>query len=351
MNLYASYRALLGNAIAALSAAIEIYNKPRISYREECSVILLINAWELLLKAMLSKNRRRIYYPKLRNKPYRTYSIDDALKKVEPLFPSSVDYLPTAHNIRLLKRYRDNAIHFYNDSAFDTVLYSLAQTAIVNFRDVVVAVFDRDVVNEITVSLLPLSVAPPVDPIQFLAPIASKRGSSIGAKELTDSLVSMVQETENRGFDAGRLLTVFDVHLTSLKKVSSADLVVGIDGSRVGRGRMVVHKTQDPNITHPLRECDIISGRNGSGNSGLGLIIGGRPLTQHPFRALTWKYNAKENRQYCWEDKSGQVTRYSHDYISFLRRLSAEAVDVAISEHKAWMKERARQKRSGANRD
>lgn len=42
INLRGSYRALLGNAIEALSAAVEIYNKPKISYREECSIILLI---------------------------------------------------------------------------------------------------------------------------------------------------------------------------------------------------------------------------------------------------------------------------------------------------------------------
>ncbi|WP_230851072.1 DUF3644 domain-containing protein, partial [Ralstonia solanacearum] len=36
---------------AALTAAIEIYNKPSFPYREESFAILAINAWELLLKA------------------------------------------------------------------------------------------------------------------------------------------------------------------------------------------------------------------------------------------------------------------------------------------------------------
>ena len=42
---YASYRRLLGNSKAALTAAIEICNKPNMDYREECFVILLVNAW------------------------------------------------------------------------------------------------------------------------------------------------------------------------------------------------------------------------------------------------------------------------------------------------------------------
>lgn len=30
-----------------MPAAIEIYNKPQIAYRDECFVILILNAWEL----------------------------------------------------------------------------------------------------------------------------------------------------------------------------------------------------------------------------------------------------------------------------------------------------------------
>ena len=62
MNYFGSQRKLLGNSIEAIMAAVEIYNKPAIEYREECFVILLINAWELFLKAVLSKNRKSIYY-------------------------------------------------------------------------------------------------------------------------------------------------------------------------------------------------------------------------------------------------------------------------------------------------
>ena len=57
MNYRGSYKKLLGNSRAALVAAIEIYNKPMFEYRDECTVILLLNAWELLTKAILSKEQ------------------------------------------------------------------------------------------------------------------------------------------------------------------------------------------------------------------------------------------------------------------------------------------------------
>jgi hypothetical protein len=42
---------MLAKAEAALLAAIEIYNKPDFKYREETFAILMLNAWELLIKA------------------------------------------------------------------------------------------------------------------------------------------------------------------------------------------------------------------------------------------------------------------------------------------------------------
>src|SRR5208283_3351467 len=41
---------LVEKAIDAAISAIEVYNKPRFRYREETFAILMLNAWELLLK-------------------------------------------------------------------------------------------------------------------------------------------------------------------------------------------------------------------------------------------------------------------------------------------------------------
>ena len=47
------YSHLVESSLSAAAAAIEIYNKPNFTYREEAFTILLINAWELLLKAKI----------------------------------------------------------------------------------------------------------------------------------------------------------------------------------------------------------------------------------------------------------------------------------------------------------
>lgn len=42
---------LAGKSVQAAIAAIEVYNKPNFSYREEAFALLMSNAWELLVKA------------------------------------------------------------------------------------------------------------------------------------------------------------------------------------------------------------------------------------------------------------------------------------------------------------
>ena len=50
---------LVGKAKEAFIMAIEIYNKPTIHYRLEGFSFFICNAWELMLKAHFSKNKRR----------------------------------------------------------------------------------------------------------------------------------------------------------------------------------------------------------------------------------------------------------------------------------------------------
>lgn len=141
MNLKGSYRALCSNSKAAMLSAIEIYNKPQIAYRDECFVILMVNAWELLLKAILSKNKQRIFYPKDRGKHYRTFTIQDALNQVNKYIPPAIQYEPIAKNLAMMVNYRNDAIHFYNQTGFGVIIYGLAQTSIINFRDLMVSIF------------------------------------------------------------------------------------------------------------------------------------------------------------------------------------------------------------------
>lgn len=163
--------------------AIEIYNKPRFDYRDEVFVLLLMNAWELFLKAVISKAGRSIFYPKERSHPYRTLNWSDAFSKASTSgkWPDDVPARAVELNLEALAVYRDNAVHFYNTAGFGTIIYSLAQTSIINFRDLLKDVFEQELGDEMNWALLPLSANPPIDPISYLRsrPTASQGHNAI----------------------------------------------------------------------------------------------------------------------------------------------------------------------------
>lgn len=113
---------IVEKSVQAALAAIEIYNKPDFNYREETFSVLLVNAWELLLKArILSINNEDIESIYIRNTQSssgfdetrsgnpKTVSINKAISRL------SLDPTMKA-NLDALIEIRDNAIHFRNDS-------------------------------------------------------------------------------------------------------------------------------------------------------------------------------------------------------------------------------------------
>lgn len=59
-------KSLIDSAESAIFAGIEIHNKPRIPYRYPTATLLIINAWELALKAYVYKHigKKKIYEEK-----------------------------------------------------------------------------------------------------------------------------------------------------------------------------------------------------------------------------------------------------------------------------------------------
>ena len=316
-------------------AAIEIYNKPMFQYRDECTVILLLNAWELLLKATLAKQGETIYYPQEPNQPAKTLSWKDAFSRAKAHFPSTVASLPTERNLDLLGSYRDKAIHFYNEKDMALVVYSLSQTSIVNFRDVLHGLFDIDIASQMNWRLLPLGTRPPIDVISFI-----QSGAQIGEASATSQyLAELSQATEelrSADEDTGRLLTVFNIKLESIKKIGDADAVVAVDNDPSQEHVQTVMRRQDPNQSHPLRKMDILNRID---------ELYGQQFSQYTFQAIIWKYQIKENPQYCWEATEGVLTRYSNDVVTFIRRLTESEVKESLHDYREHMRSIRKTKR------
>lgn len=333
MNYRGSYKKLLGNAKAAMIAAIEIYNKPIFEYRDECAAILLLNAWELVLKALLSKNKESIFYKKQRRQPYKTLTWKDALMRGSGYFPKEISVLPVKENLNILNNYRDNAVHFYNSKNISVVLHGLAQAAIVNFRDLLEHCFGIRLEDEINWRLLPLGVRPPIDAVSYIS-----NNSGATEKPELHRFLSKLQaaqaELEEANEDTGRLLTVSKIKLESVKKAGDADAVVAVGKNGVRSNTRVVTRTRDPNKSHPLRQKEILEKIK---------TLHGKPFTCHTFQAIVWKYGLKGKPQYCWRASEGGLTKYSNEVAALIKRLAMVEFEAALDEYRDYL--RLRRKR------
>jgi len=308
-------------------SAIEIYNKPRSEYRDETFSILLINAWELLLKAVLSKNGEVVFYRKKRHQPYRTLSWQDAFERAKSYFPREVDPIPVRRNLELITTYRDNAIHFYNEKELSALIWALAQTSILNYRDLLLNVFGINLASEVNWRIMPLGAREPIDPIQFIE--RTNQGHTKvrpALRQFVNEILTAARELKTGGADTGRFMTVFDIKLESVKKIGDADVVVGVTKAASEGGPLVVERTLDPNISHPLRQKEVLHRIT---------ILHGQPFTAHTFQAIVWKYGLKTDRRYCWRATEGVLTKYSNDIIPFIQRLTEADVKAAITDFNA----------------
>jgi len=324
MNQFGSYKALLNNSVSAILAAVEIYNKPRISYRNECFVVLLINSWELMLKAILSKNKVSIYEPKKRYQPQRTLSLWQAVESSKSYFPQEISDIAVIANINSLVDYRDNVIHFYNEKGFETLIYGLAQTSIVNFRDIVKEIFDMDIAKEVNINLLPLSFSAPPDPIKFIG-----EANSSPQKPAITEFLKLISETtktlEAEDIDTGRFLTVFKVNLQSTKKIQSADIIAGVNVENPN-GLILITKKVDPNISHPNYRKDILE-RLEQGESNT-------KLTTYTFDAIIWHYKIKVDDTYSWHNSKTHTYQYSNSLFEFISNLTNQNINLCLRSYK-----------------
>lgn len=124
--------ALAEKSVQAAIAAIEIYNKPNFSYREEAFALLMSNAWELLLKAKWlldhAESLDSIYEcvddgrggkkPKMnRSGNPLSHGVSYLIAKLRDDKDSGLE--PACHdNFLALLEIRDNAAHFINKDLY-----------------------------------------------------------------------------------------------------------------------------------------------------------------------------------------------------------------------------------------
>jgi hypothetical protein len=108
-----------------------------------------------------------------------------------------------------------------------------------------------------------------------------------------------------------------------------------VERASEGGGTLAVIKTLDPNVSHPLRQRDVVP-KIGT--------FHGRGFNVRMFQAIVWKYELRTRQQYCWQAKEGVLTRYSNDVVSFIQRPTQADVEAALKDYRRYLQGR-RQRR------
>lgn len=305
-------------------AAVEVYNKPRMTYRDEVTVMLIINAWELALKAMMRQERKSIFYPKKRGQRYLSVSIDDAIGRVnaQSLWPDGLDGAALTANLKALAEFRDRAIHLYNAAGLGALIHPFLQQNVLNYRDFMLARFKKDLADSMTWQLLPLGATAPADAVQFMkADTSSTMASEV--EDFIDGLRVLMNEAEAKGADMGRVAVVYDINLQSQKKMTSADLVVAV--SPTADGQIVIQKT-DPNKTHPYSATELMKRVNRKRV--------GRKLNSYDLQVACWKFGLRDDKKYAWKHSEATTHVWSGEAVSYFAAIPDEQFEQLRAEYK-----------------
>jgi hypothetical protein len=226
-------------------------------------------------------------------------------------------------NVKALAEYRDRAIHLYNAQGLGAVIYPFLQQNVLNYRDFMLAKFKKDLADSMTWQLLPLGATAPADAVQFMR--VDRTATMIEElQHFIDEIRGLMDEADAAGSDMARVATVYDINMQSVKKMTSADLIVAV--SPTADGQVVVQKT-DPNQTHPFSTTELLAKVNSKRT--------GRRLTTYDYQAICWKEGLRDNQKYAWKHSNGAAHVWSGDAISHLASLTDEQYDKLRIEYRS----------------
>lgn len=230
--------------------AIELYNKPTIMLNVEGFVIFICNAWELMLKAFLLKNRDSIYYKKSKS-VNRTLALDALIKKVMTNNKDNVRI-----NLEIINGIRNSAIHLIIPE-YSLMFNELFLSCVKNYVERLYRYFEININDRINTDFLSLHIPSTKSKIDIIG----KYGKQVYQKYYdTNKFVSetLRERTNENGYIPKELAMSYEIKFKKVNDISNADICVYNAKNEKSIKAVKVVETLDPNQTHPLKQSDII---------------------------------------------------------------------------------------------
>jgi len=213
-------KGLSESAIAAFIAMVEIHNKPKIEYRYPTCVVLMLNAWELVLKAYIYKF---IDKRKLLKKNDHSITLDQSLTIIMNFNSShfsKTEMKVLSANVQTIEKYRNEYIH-YNIGVLDPLIFGLLYKSTLLFNNFIRSAFNKDITKVENMIIMPIGFTLPYNPIDFL----TLNGDN--DNEFYLDILLKTKELYDEGINESIFVSI-STHFTSVKKVENADIIAGI---------------------------------------------------------------------------------------------------------------------------
>ncbi len=224
-------RALLANAKAAMFAAIEVHNKPIFRYRYEVCTLLVMNAWELLLKAYIARELRSV---KLFKKDGTTKPFNESLDCVASALGKN--FTPVKYNLEILYEYRNKVAHFYREQ-LDIVVLGLLKASVIFFCEFIEVHFGQSLQEEANLVLLPIGFSSPISPLDFISTKSAAKHCSEEVKTFLGSIKKSSEALQEQGIDDS-IIVNFSIALVNESRIKNADLTAAINNA-VPQGNVI----------------------------------------------------------------------------------------------------------------
>lgn len=233
---------LLDSSQAALFAGIEIHNKPHIAFRYPTVTILVINAWELALKAYVYKyiGKKQIYEKDgIHTKGFSKVLVlsRDHINNLE----KNKKFQAVFDNLTLLNDYRNSNVHFI-EGKLDPVIFMLISKAVLNYDAFVKKYFNKDITKDDNLIILPVGMKLPFNPIDYL-----KQDYGSAHNDFVNRVVQSVRELNEEGIQDS-IVIGFDVFADRVRDSKNADIIAALENSPDAVPlRKAIRVTDDPN--------------------------------------------------------------------------------------------------------
>ena len=224
---------LVSRSLDAFTLALEVYNRPSMKNRVEAFAIMMVNAWELLLKAEILKAEG---YEKIFYDGDKSISISDAVKR------RLQEKDPVRINLETIIDLRDHAIHLLIPE-LQPQLSRLFQATVLNYQTRYRNEMGNAPLAGQSVGMLSLVVDGPAPEVALIQKLYGKH-----AAQSVSKFIQRFDET-SKTVDSTEFSIPVDYRLALVKREDESDLSLSVGD--VGEGAIIITKTKDPDATHP----------------------------------------------------------------------------------------------------